>query len=291
MTLNANALTTLAKFKTYRAAGKTQTGYDQPELEAYWEDLINRASNRIENYLSRNIKAADYIQSTVVGWTTPIRVENYPVITLYGVYSGSQTGISIMRTEGTLVSAIVVVGGSSVRLVEADANGTVTNTEFPFATYKSLSTLATGINLISGWTAVVSQNTLTKLLWPTQYAALGNPALVQYAPTLATASMSTDQAKIGTIMASAPRAQLPFGGISGIGGVPTGITGYAVLVNYRAGYETVPDVMEQACLELATEMDRPFGASDQKNISNYDEMTGEQLRVLSRLRQYRRLGV
>ena len=108
----------------------------------------------IKKYCNRNLEASTSYSERYNGTGTNILVLNhYPVISLTKLAIGTQDVIRIRNTNtGTTASVSVTTTGISL-----ERNGT-TNSTVTFASYSTLSTVVTAINLISGWEALIQSS-------------------------------------------------------------------------------------------------------------------------------------
>ncbi|MFA5377929.1 MAG: phage head-tail connector protein [Dehalococcoidia bacterium] len=137
-------LTTLTRFRQF--AGMTGTSQD-----ALITALIPQVSDQIAKYLKRDLAVTTYL-SWVDGTGSPIlRLEQWPILSLYQVFLGTETAGYIENTSTTVSRASVSFDGTNLSLTSISTTGTVTTTDLPVGTSKILSTLKTAIELVSGW--------------------------------------------------------------------------------------------------------------------------------------------
>jgi hypothetical protein len=113
--------------------------------------LIPQVSDQIAKYLKRDLAVTTYL-SWVDGTGSPIlRLEQWPILSLYQVFLGTETAGYIENTSTTVSRASVSFDGTNLSLTSISTTGTVTTTDLPVGTSKILSTLKTAIELVSGW--------------------------------------------------------------------------------------------------------------------------------------------
>lgn len=235
-------LTTKTRYKVY--SGITGSGQD-----ALIDVLIPMVSDQIAKYLRRDLVATTY-RSWVNGTGSPIlRLEQWPILSIYQVSIGTMTAGRIENTGATTKRASVSFDGTNLSLMSINSSGTETLTDLPVAT-SNLSSLKTAVEAVSGWSVTLDSTDYegepSNMLRP----LYGAPA---YDPDTADLILPDSQEPVKLItedtieLLSDPRAAGGFGGGSivegfdatpGIGnGFPSGAAN--VFVWYRAGY-TLP---------------------------------------------------
>lgn len=120
-------------------------------------ELINMMSDKIEQYLGRRLAAADYM-AIYNGDGEPINTRHWPLIRVLWCRFGLTTGLNVDYT-GTDVAASVGIeyneegSAGQAYLWNIAADGTTTTNAITFASNPTLSTLATAISAVAGWTA------------------------------------------------------------------------------------------------------------------------------------------
>jgi len=237
------SLTTKTRYKVY--SGITGTGQD-----ALIDVLIPMVSDQIAKYLSRDLVATTY-RSWVNGTGSPIlRLEQWPILSIYQVSIGTMTAGRIENTGATTKRASVSFDGTNLSLMSINSSGTETLTDLPVATSKVLSSLKTAVEAVSGWEVTLDSTDYegepSNMLRP----LYGAPA---YDPDTADLILPDSQEPVKLItedtieLLTNPVAPGGFGGGSivegfdatpGIGsGFPSGSAN--VFVWYKAGY-TLP---------------------------------------------------
>lgn len=230
MSVDTYALTTLAKLQSY-------LGITLSTDEEILERCIDRASARVETFLDRNILTRSYTD-----WIWPsgntIKLRHWPVTAVRRVAYGSTIAITVNATTSTDVRATVTVTESAVVLKRWDTDGTASTSTLAFTDYPTTGGMATAIAAVSGWSATATSNYLSAELFPVAGAdALAN-AIYLDVPDIEDAPIWAD---------------MDTGLLKVASGVMVGTSEVArpVLVDYDAGYSTVPYDVEQACLEVA----------------------------------------
>ena len=233
------ALTTIANWRAY-------TGVTIDEAsDALVTSMINRASDAIERYCDRLFESDTYRERRDGDGDTDILLKQYPVTAITMVSVGVWDVILITNTSADAFNAYVTVGETdelSTSLVLAVQGGTNDGTNtLAFAargTY-TCATLVTAINAVgSGWSATIQATTqqywdAVELL-PIQ----GYPCLKQYV------YLSVPEEIKGDYQLYPDRGEIY---------LPSRFTGghNNVTIRYTAGYSTIPDDLEQICIDLA----------------------------------------
>jgi hypothetical protein len=141
-------LTTKTRYKVY--AGITGTSQD-----ALVDVLIPMVSDQIAKYLRRDLVATIY-RNWVNGTGSPIlRLEQWPILSIYQVSIGTMTAGRIENTGATTKRASVSFDGTNLSLMSINTSGTETLTDLPVATSKVLSSLKTAVEAVSGWSVTL----------------------------------------------------------------------------------------------------------------------------------------
>lgn len=241
MPVSAYALTSLANLKEYM--GITSTADD-----TILEKCINRASARIESYCNRIFKARDIQEWRDGAPISTMRLYQWPVIKVTNVWTGSYAALVIGAGDTTDIRASVgvVPDPGSVELVRTISAGVTTATSLTYATYPTTTDLATAIGGTAGFTCALGKNMRSVQLRPRAGGdTISNPQTVTlYAADIA--SEYTFEGDNGFLSVDRSAFEHWDGGP---GRFPMGAQ--SVLVEYRAGYETIPDDLEQCCIEVS----------------------------------------
>lgn len=241
VTLDSNAMATLEDTK--RHLGITASTYDD-----ILKQFINQWSDKIERICGRSFAAANYNEWYRANGTCEIVAKNYPLIYVNRVQTGSQNAISVQYT-GSDVDASVMVHGTGIRLLSTSAAGTDTTTDLTFATYPTLSTMATAIDGTSGWSGsnlVTDDGKSAALHRVGGMDAKSQARNLTWADTRASFDVDWDN---GLIRYSTSGRFVD--DITGAG--PSSRFNGLVYIEYRGGYETIPDDVALLCIEMVQE--------------------------------------
>lgn len=286
MAVNSRALTTTTEVWDY-------LGMDQGEDLRTIEALIDAMSDKIERICGRRFAAAEYRQWLSASGERELQLRHWPIIHVHRVAVGSANGLSVTYS-GSAIRATAGIeydenaGTHVMRLVSIAADGTVTTTELDLvSTYPTNSTLATAVTAVSEWTGTLLNDELSANLhvlgaqdadertvnftYPDE-DAIGYQ--VDYRRGMLRKSMASYSA-----WGLAPGRWTP-----GVGNI---------LVQYRAGYETIPDDVSQLCMELVAEQYRrtrrlPNSIRDETENVQAPLQTEEEIR--DRLSSYREVA-
>lgn len=224
------ALTSLAKVQTHMKITEDGTLLDR---------LIDVATATIERYCDRNIKGREYNSWLDGRGGTILYVPNYPIEEMGRVCPYSVDVMSVQNTTAAAGYATAMVDATNLELKLATSS--VLTNQKALATYTTINSLVTAVNAIgSNWSAGESNSGTTYISSDIKpggpWGCLDN-AVYLYAPDEPVEEMEWDAAS-GRIWTST--------------GFPAGRQN--VFVSYTGGYSTVPDDIEQVCLELIKEL-------------------------------------
>jgi hypothetical protein len=236
-------LTTTTRFKVF--AGMTGTSQD-----ALIAALIPQISDQIAQYLKRDLAVTTYL-SWVDGTGSPIlRLEQWPILSLYNVFLGTETAGYIENTSATVSRASVSFDGTNLSLTSISTAGVVTTTDLPVGTSTILSTLKTAIEMVSGWSVTLNSTDYnsepTSMLRPIYAASAVDPDTADLvlpdnpAPVKVIAEDMIELLNSGNDPVGFGGGSIVpgFDATTGIGpGFPSGSAN--ILVYYKAGY-TLP---------------------------------------------------
>tara|TARA_Y100001973_G_scaffold99469_1_gene158735 strand:- start:112 stop:978 length:867 start_codon:yes stop_codon:yes gene_type:complete len=242
MAVDTYALTTLANLKTWLGIGDSGS-------DGFLENLIDRTSDYLESLCDRKFKARDFVEWYDGDGTNRLQLDQWPVVKVYRVGYGVSDALSISGNVAGDISASVMVRHDNVSVNRIASNGTVTNTDFAYSSYKTTDTLASAINSTTGFSATSAVNTSVKWLHP-----VGGVDVVDTTYTVTYASDSESEYRIdhdsGSVyLRSSPHWYQTNTDVLEAQRFPG--TKRSILVEYKAGYETLPDDVEQACIEVA----------------------------------------
>lgn len=247
--LSAYALTTLEGVKRHMQISVST--YD-----TLLTDLINQVSALIEHETGRLFKARDFRLRRDLRRERKVVLPIFPVQSVNRISYGQQEALSV-RYSGSAIRANISVysnpesaDGGGVRLVTVSTAGVRTATALTFASYPSLSLLETAIEAASGWSATVVSNMPSADLWATAGESALNRDVKLYFPDQDEDSYTINQ-KAGIIEFNRQSESGWLDGGGGGGRFPCKHQG--LMIEYRAGYETIPGDVELLCRELVKE--------------------------------------
>lgn len=257
--LSNYALTTLANLKNW--VGESSSAND-----TQYEYAINRATDLIETFLGRKIRARDWLWWLDARGGRSINLPQYPINSVNFVGYGAKDAVQIDSAESTDIDAIVSIGPSSssllesiVRLVRTPALGTVpTVSTLDTATYPRASSLATAIDAVTGFDAEVVNECAARHLHRTGPKNVKSGYRLTAPDSEAVEWRMDHERGILHIV----RFRSSFWGWDDFGGTRDPIEWggettrfprewQCVLVECNAGESTVPSDIEHACIELA----------------------------------------
>ena len=246
MAVGPYALTSLANLKSW-------LGITASTDDAVLEKAIDRATARIETYLGRNIRERSYSEWRSGAGIDSIQLRQWPVSQVSGVWTGAYAALVISSDDATDIRASVSVNQETddpmIRLTRTTATGTTTTTDLLMSAYPNTSAMAVVINGADGFTCTLGKNLRTAQLRPRAAGDVVLSTVTLFAAD--TASEYTYDYDTGRLMIDQSWwAYWPLE--RGI--MPDAVK--SVLVEYTAGYVTVPDDIEQACIEIAAMMYR-----------------------------------
>lgn len=198
------------------------------------EELINRASDAIENYLNTVVKAQTDLRQYFDSARKVIRANNWPLTSVSRIAYGSETAFSIEASDSTDLRATVEVQDDQIALTRINSAGASVAVTRLFSASATASALVTYINTQAGWSATLEQDCPTADLW----RMAGKDALTEsvdicFPPTTASAEFVDEEAGlIHLVYPICERGQ----------------------IIHNAGYSTIPDDIEHACIMLVQEL-------------------------------------
>jgi hypothetical protein len=224
VTLVSGALATLEEFK--RHLNISVTTYDDTLRQ-----FLNQITARIQKHTGRTFASTAYAE-----WHKncdgPILVKNYPIIYADKVSASLSNGLNVSYS-GSDVAARVSVYSSGVRLYSIAADGTETTNQLTFASNPTLSTMATAISAVSGWTGTKvpsSDHKANSLAHVNGFDAKNQTAVLEFAD-----DDDTDYQ------------------VDHEGGVIRGSFSGLVFVDYTGGYASIPDDVTMVACEIGQE--------------------------------------
>jgi len=239
------------------------------------KEIINIVTARIENIVDTGVEAADYREWYSGDHERTLITRHRPIIYVERVSYGITNAIEIQYT-GSDIRALVQVYADGVRTVSTSASGSQTATSSTFASSPTMSTMATTLNALSGWTATAQGDDARSYdLHPVGGFNAKDSAIMLTYPDNDASAYRVDR----------DAGMLEFDRFSGwVGeeftGVPRGWSN--ILIEYRAGYEdgSIPnDIMGVAVETVATlfaQQTKDRSSSSEgiggHSVSNIDEL-------------------
>ena len=252
MAVGQYALTTLAGLKAH--LGITVSTYD-----TILEQYIDHATAKIERWIGRQIKLRNYFEWYGGNDVRSVRVKQYPINNVVGVYTGLAAAMTISSTVssdvrltisintdplGTVANGVLAPG---VTLTRTTSAGTTTTDTLTFATYPTTTSLAAAINAITGYSATVTTAMRCAQLHPRAGGDIKMATVVLTGVDVSSEFVYDSYLGIVTIRQDAFPTMA-----SHNARFPSGLQ--STLIEYSAGYTTVPDDLHQACLVIAATM-------------------------------------
>ena len=248
MAVGTYALTSLENLKAYLAISGTSD-------DVILERCIDRATAIIESHCDRKLKARTFFDFLMPEGDRTVRTEEFPIVSIDTIAFGSQTSFSVSSdTASSDVVATVGFDGLTLRLYKVESDGTTTTATLAATSYATTSALVTQINSsVSGWSATLTKNAYTRSLY-----RFGGRGVIDAEAQLEFPRDNVSEYRVdfesGRIHITADR----FPGIRSDNAqanrFPSGF--FPVFVQYTAGFETVPDDLEQVGLEVAGDIFR-----------------------------------
>lgn len=232
MALDAYAIITLADLKA--TLGITVSTYD-----TQLEQAINVATHQIEGWIGHHVKQRRVIEWTTSGGEGHVVLKHPPVGHVHYIGSGRMSAMTVERTVATDIVASVTLVDGRMTLVRVQADGTETINQAQFANHKTSSALVTHINTLTGFRATLARNCKAEYLHRFAGRDLINSTLTMTFADNAQLDTRVDNDRgIVYLVASEDGGSWPRGDLS-------------LVVDYDAGWETVPYDIEAACRQLA----------------------------------------
>lgn len=241
MAVGTYALTSLSNLKSW-------LGITVSTDDAVLERAIDRATSRIESYLERNIKERSYAEWRSGAGVDTIRLHQWPVTTVTSVFSGN-IAVMVIGAKGNNLRASISVNQEAptpaVIATYTDIAGATTATSIPFATYPTVSDVAAQIGATGAFNATVTKNLRAVQMRPRAGADCVLASMTLYGAD--TPSEFTYDYERGRL--TIDRSWFAYWPLQK--GIMPNVA-KSILIEYTAGYATVPDDIEQACIEVAS---------------------------------------
>jgi hypothetical protein len=223
--IDTNNLTTLAVLKTW--LGVTDTADD---IVLQWS--IQQASRIVQTHCARNFTEQRYYEIRDTYGAMRLALEQSPVTVVRFVGVGWDSVLSINSTNSTDAFASVAVDADQVHLTRVSSTGTETASQVSFGSHDVSSEVVNHINTISGFSAGLILNVPSRYIRRLAGRDVRNSTAYLEAPTEGLDDYQID---------------LDRGMIYG----KTLDRYRSVLVDYTAGYATIPTDVELATLTIA----------------------------------------
>ena len=224
--LNSDALTTLDSVKRHLRITTSEHDTLLPEL-------INSSSKRIERICKRQFLASNYKHWFETQFRDFLLLRQYPIISITRIGVGEAAAIRATYS-GSDLRAIVSVTENEVILTNIDSEGAIITNELAFATYTTSSAIADAINAISDWSAELVNDVPANNLRPLVGAAAGGNFVDLSHPDQTFTDVRINH-ETGVLSFNGKRPDGP------------------MLVEYRAGYEAVPQDISQIANEIVAQ--------------------------------------
>ena len=230
MAIDTNNLTTLAVLKTW--LGVTDTADD---MVLQWS--IQQASRIVQTHCARNFTEQRYYEVRDTFGAMRLALEQSPVTVVRFVGVGWDSVVSINSTNSTDAFASVAVDADQVHLTRVTSTGTETASQVSFGAHDVSSEVVQHINTISGFSAGLILNVPSRYIRRLAGRDLRNSTAYLEAPTEGLDDYQID---------------LDRGMIYG----KTLDRYRSVLIDYTAGYATIPTDVENAVISVAARLYR-----------------------------------
>ena len=251
MAVGTYALSTLAGLKAH--LGITVSTYD-----TILEQYIDHATAKIERWIGRQIKVRNYFEWYGGNDVRSVRVKQYPINNVVGVYTGLAAALTIASTVSSDIRLTVSINtdplgtvsngtlAPGVTLTRTTTAGTTTIDTLTFTAYPTTTLLAAAINGITGYSATVTTAMRCAQLHP---RAGGD---IKMATVMLTGVNVSSEFVYDSYLGIVTIRQDAFPMASHNARYPSALQ--STLIEYSAGYTAVPDDIHQACLVIAGTM-------------------------------------
>lgn len=289
MTTSSTSITSLQAVKRYLRL--TTTDDDRLLTE-----LLDSATNRIEQFCQRTFIIKTYKQFISGSGTSTLSLPNYPMTAIRRLAWSRENAISVTASTASDLRATVEVQDDQIVLKRWDSSGTEVETSLTFASYPTTSLMATQITATTGFTATANATVLCDELMRQggQDALTSSGQLYYLDSTDADYRVDEDTGRIDLLSSQSESQWFPFdpNAVS----FPRG--SHNVFVDYTAGYTQNVDV-PMALQEIAWELTStaynggkhdPTVASESLDGYSYSTRSAVELRddQMERMYPYRR---
>jgi len=246
-----------------------------------YEQMINRGSEIIENYLNRNILSREYRHEKYDGGGEDLFTRNFPITSIRRLSIGTIDAIRVRNTASNLYNAYVAVTETGIILTAEETS----ESELTFATYPTMADMVGAINAVANWEAEITHSDRNG--WPSD--------LLFPQPNIFCAESSYSDIEV-------PGEPLEGYTVDAEAGIINFSSGYRhgffnVFITYTAGYTSTPDAIAHAACRTVKAMDeaRSTGATTKsEKLGDYSYTNANLNEVLNlseikELRAYRRM--
>lgn len=208
---------------------KAFLGITGASFDGILEQCIDRASAWVDRHCGRTFKAARYYEFRDGSGSDRIALKNPPVLAVYFCSTTRESVISVGSTDGTDTLATVSVANGELQLTRRTSAGVETRSALSLDTYDSISELATAASAVAGFSATVVKN----------------------APSRYLARLAGRDVRHGAALLDGFTDFYADYGLDEDSGIIYGKTldrSRSVVIDYRGGYENVPQDVVQATL-------------------------------------------
>lgn len=222
----------MAELITVERASQAIRNFNQDDVNVL-TNILKACSAFVERYCHRTFASNTYDELYNGTEDHNLLLNNFPVTAVARVATGLETVLTVTNSNENNSVARVAVTATGLTLTSM-LNGTLTNTTLTFASYPTLSAMATAINLIAGWEA-----TALKPGWVSSDIKLQGA----YSALLTTAGL-----KVHTREVSYFELREDIGELFLPSRWQRGYKNYRV--TYTAGHDATPEPIAQATAEL-----------------------------------------
>ena len=252
MAVGLYALSTLVQLKAH--LGIT-LATDNTILEGY----IDHATAKIERWIGRQILVRNYFEWYGGNDVRSVRVKQYPINNVVGVYTGLAAALTIASTVSSDIRLTVSINtdplgtvsngtlAPGVTLTRTTSAGTTSTNTLTFSTYPDTTSLVAAINAITGYSATVSTAMRCAQLHPRAGGDIKMATVMLTGVNVSSEFVYDSYLGIVTIRQDAFPTMA-----SHSARFPSGLQ--STLIEYSAGYTAVPDDIHQACMVIAGTM-------------------------------------
>ena len=231
---------------------------------AYLASLITAASDAVRQNCRRELTLSAYTEyhSGGIYIREPLRLRQFPVLEITRVATSPRPALLVQNVDSiTNQRATVETTATALRLVRI-ASAVLTTTDLLYSAYPTVAALAAAVNALGGgWSATVRNDFAN---WPSAdfkplqgavTALLGGRDLEMYSETVQPFSAwpySAGEAQWDDGFQGATGWRLDEETGELFGRFPRGQLN--IRVDYRAGFATIPQAVQEACLQLVQDL-------------------------------------